>query len=80
MAFRRPKTLAAVTLIEVMAAIVMVSVAVLGASGYRYYSALDAKRANMQSTAARIALLLCENRPGGAVGLKGKVPLLCVGK
>jgi len=64
MAGKRPKSRSAVTLIEVMAAIVIVAIAVLGASGYRYYSTLDAKRADMQSTAARIALLLCENWRG----------------
>ena len=64
MPYRRCKLLAAVTLIEVMAAIVIVVVAVLGASGYRYYSTLDARRADFQNAAARIALLLCENWRG----------------
>jgi len=64
MAFKQPKSRAGITLIEVMAAIVIIAIAVLGASGYRYYSALDAKRADMQSTAARIALLLSENWRG----------------
>ena len=64
MTFRQPKSRAGITLIEVMAAIVIISIAVLGASGYRYYSALDAKRASVQSTAARIALLLSENWRG----------------
>jgi prepilin-type N-terminal cleavage/methylation domain-containing protein len=64
MAFRRPKSQAGITLVEVMAAIVIISIAVLGASGYRYYSALDARRAAVQSTAARIALLLSENWRG----------------
>ncbi len=64
MPYRRRKLLAAVTLIEVMAAMVIVTVAVLGASGYRYYSTLDAKRATMRSAAARVALLLCENWRG----------------
>ncbi len=53
-----------VTLVEVMAATLIIVVAVLGTSGYRYYSSLDAKRADMQSTAARIALALCENWRG----------------
>jgi len=64
MPYRRRKLLAAVTLIEVMAAIVIVAIAVLGASGYRYYSTLDARRADFQNAAARIALLLCENWRG----------------
>lgn len=69
MAIRRPTSPAGVTLLEIMAAIVIVSVAVLGASGYRYYSTLDVKRASMQSTAARIALLLCENWRGRSIDL-----------
>ena len=61
---RAGKPGAGVTLIEVMAAIIILAIAVIGASGYRYYSALDAKRAEMQSAAARVALLLCENWRG----------------
>ena len=61
MAFRQPKSPAGITLIEVMAAIVILAIAVLGAGGYRYYSALDARKAADQSTAARVALLLSEN-------------------
>ena len=64
MALRRPKSRAGITLIEAMAAIVIVTIAVIGASGYRYYSTLDAKKAAMHSTAARIGLLLCENWRG----------------
>ena len=64
MAFGQPKSRSAVTLIEVMAAIVIVAIAVIGASGYRYYSTLDARRADFQNAAARIALLLCENWRG----------------
>ncbi|MBN2138935.1 MAG: prepilin-type N-terminal cleavage/methylation domain-containing protein [Sedimentisphaerales bacterium] len=64
MASKRPKSLAGITLIEVMAAIVIVSIAVLGASGYRYYSAMDTRKASLQSSAARIALLLCESWRG----------------
>jgi len=64
MVFRQPKSPAGITLIEVMAAIVIISIAVLGTSGYRYYSALDARKASVQSTAARIALLLSENWRG----------------
>ncbi len=61
---RRIRPLAGMTLIEIMAAIVIISIAVIGASGYRYYSTLDARRATNQSTAARIALLLSENWRG----------------
>jgi len=59
--FQHPNGL---TLIEVMVAILILSVALVGASGYRYYSALDARKATMRSTAARIGLLLCESWRG----------------
>jgi len=61
---KQAKSRCAVTLIEVMAAIVIVAIAVIGASGYRYYSTLDVRRADFQNAAARIALLLCENWRG----------------
>ena len=72
MAFGQPKSAqrtadksrAGITLIEVMAAIVIIAIAVLGASAYRYYATLDARKAVLQSTAARIALLLNENWRG----------------
>jgi len=64
MALKCSRLRSAVTLIEVMAAIVIVAIAVIGASGYRYYSTLDARRADFQNAAARIALLLCENWRG----------------
>lgn len=64
MTVRRTKLPDGVTLVEIMAAIVIVAIAVIGASGYRYYSALDAKKAAMRSTAGRVALLLCENWRG----------------
>lgn len=52
------------TLIEVLLAIVIIAIAVIGASGYRYFAALDARKASTRSTAARIALLLSENWRG----------------
>jgi len=55
------------TLVEIMCAIVVLSVAVIGTSGYRYFAALDVKKADMRTTAARTALLLCE----GWRGVKG---------
>ncbi len=61
---KQPKSSAGVTLIEVMAATVILTITVLGASGYRYYSALDARKAAKQNSGARIALLLCENWRG----------------
>ena len=61
MAVKRPKSAGAFTLIEVIAAILILSIAVLGTSGYRYYAALDARKATMHTTAAGIGLLLCES-------------------
>jgi prepilin-type N-terminal cleavage/methylation domain-containing protein len=64
MTAKRLKSAGAFTLVEVMAAILILAVAVLGTSGYRYYSALDARKAAMRTTAAGIGLLLCENWRG----------------
>ena len=64
MGAKRPKSRTGITLIEIMAAIVIITIAVLGASGYRYYSTIDARKAAVQSTAARIGLLLSENWRG----------------
>ncbi len=59
--FKRSK---GTSLIEVMIAIVVLAVVVVGALGFRYYAMLDAKEATIHTTAARIALLFCENWRG----------------
>jgi len=64
MAVKQLKSAAGFTLVEVMTAILILSVAVIGASGYRYYAALDARRAAMQTTGSRVGLLLCESWRG----------------
>ena len=64
MTIKRPKCAAAITLVEVMVTILILAVAVIGASAYRYHSALDARKADETATATRIALLLCENWRG----------------
>lgn len=56
--------LTGLTLIEVMLSILLLTVVVIGTSGYRYYSALDARRAIKHETAARIASLLNEGWRG----------------
>ena len=48
------------TLIEVMVAAVVIVVAVLGAMAFRYVTALDARKADIQISAARVGLLLLE--------------------
>lgn len=61
---KRLKSTGGFTLVEVMAATVILSIAVIGASGYRYHATLDARKAAMHSEAARAALLLCESWRG----------------
>jgi len=55
---------AAVTLVEIMVTTAVLMIAIVGTSGYRYYAALDARKADKLRTAADIALLLCENWRG----------------
>ncbi len=53
-----------VSLIEIMIAIAVIQVAIVGTSAYRYYSILDTHKATARITAARITLLFCENWRG----------------
>jgi len=55
MIIKRTKFSRAATLIEVMIAILILSIAAVSASGFRYYAAKDALRADVQITAARLA-------------------------
>ncbi len=64
MTFKRLRSKGGFTIVEVMITAVILLVAVLGSSGYRYYAALDARRAAQQAAAARIGLLLCESWHG----------------
>ncbi len=64
MTAKRLKSAGGFTLVEIMITIAILSVVVIGASGYRYYAALDARKASMQATASRIGLLLCESWRG----------------
>lgn len=52
------------TLIEIMIATVVVLVVVTGIMAYRYYSALDAKKAEVRAIAGRASLLLLEGWKG----------------
>lgn len=58
-----------VTIVEIMVAIVVILVAIIGAMGFRYYSALDARKADVKITAGRIGSLLLE----GWVGTGGQL-------
>jgi Tfp pilus assembly protein PilV len=52
------------TLIEIMVAILVLLIAVLGTSGIRYHTELNARKAEAQIAAARVGSLLCESWRG----------------
>jgi len=52
------------TLISSMVAVAIVLIALIGTSNFRYYTALDTRRAVAQTEASRLALLLCESWRG----------------
>lgn len=66
MAVKRRKYPAGLTFVEIMIASAILIIAVLGASVFRYDSALSARKADLQATAARAALLLCESWRGAS--------------
>ena len=53
-----------VSLVGAMVAVVILLIALIGTSSFRYYAALDGRRAGTQTTAARVALTLCESWRG----------------
>lgn len=61
MTVKRPKFASAVTLIEVMLAMAILTIAALGALSYQYYAAGHARIAHAQSTGVRTAQLLLED-------------------
>ena len=62
----RRKSSGGFTFVEVMGAILVLTIAVLGASAYRYHATLDTRKADLQTTAARMACLLCETWRGAS--------------
>ena len=52
------------SLVDAMVALAILSVGVMAATNYRYYAALDARKATMHTTAARIGQMLCESWRG----------------
>lgn len=52
------------SLVGAMVAVVILLIALIGTSSFRYCAALDARRADAQTSAARIALMLCESWSG----------------
>jgi len=61
---KRSKSTGGFTFTEVMGAILILTVAVLGTSAYRYHSMLDVRTAEKKTTGARIGCLLCETWGG----------------
>lgn len=53
-----------VTLVGTLVAVVVLLIALIGTSTFRYSAALDGRRADAQITAARTALVLCESWRG----------------
>ncbi|MHC4482767.1 MAG: type IV pilus modification PilV family protein [Planctomycetota bacterium] len=66
MTAKRRKYPAGLTFIEIIIATVVLVIAVLGTSAFRYSTALSARKADLQATAARTALLLCESWRGAS--------------
>ena len=66
MTAKRFRAASGFTLTEIMAATVILMVVVLGTSAFRYTAALGARRADAQTTAARIGLLLTESWRGAS--------------
>jgi len=52
------------TLVETLVAITILLIALIGTSTFRYNAALDGRKADAQTTAARIALMFCESWKG----------------
>jgi hypothetical protein len=52
-----------------MVAVVILLIALIGTSSFRYHAALDARKADAQTAAARIAPMLCESWRGINGGL-----------
>ena len=61
---RKTRVRRGVTLVGALVAVVVLLIALIGTSTFRYAAALDGRRADAQITAARAALLLCESWRG----------------
>jgi hypothetical protein len=61
MTVKVPKSAAAVTLIEVMVTMVILTIAIMGSLNYEYYAARDVQISQAQITASRTAQLLLED-------------------
>ena len=54
MAIKKYTCYKGMSLVEAMVAITVLSIAIFGGSAYRYYSTLDARRADRKMAAARV--------------------------
>ena len=61
MTVNRPKSVEAFTLVETMVAMVILTIAALGALSFQYHAALHSRIAHAQTTATRTAQLLLED-------------------
>lgn len=52
------------SLVEIMVAMSVMVIAIIGAMGFRYYCALDARKADIQVTAARLGSMFLEDWAG----------------
>jgi type II secretory pathway pseudopilin PulG len=54
----------AFTIVEIMIAVIIVLIAIIGTSAYRYGALLNTRRADLHATAVRAAQMLCEGWNG----------------
>lgn len=64
MSINQAKRSSGFSMVEVMVCSVILLVALLGASEYRYHATLDGKKAARRAEAARVGLVLCESWRG----------------
>jgi len=60
MALKPKRYRAGLTFVEILIATVVLLIAVIGTSAFRYNAALGARKADLRTAASRTALLLCE--------------------
>ena len=65
----------AISIIEIMIFIAVLTIAVIGTSGYRYFAAMDIRRSDNEITAGRIASQLCESWKGVGGGVSNYNPI-----
>ncbi len=66
------------TFVEIMIAVVILFIAIIGTSADRYGASLNARKADLHATAVRTAMLLCEGW-NGKCGAKTFNPILAFG-